>query len=295
MNNLLENNNLQILCNIIINQKTPHAMLFEVDDSDSCMPLIKSIIKLILCKKEEKSLSNINCDNCNICNLIDTDNYPDIKIISNDGSWIKKQQLIDLKKDFNNKSLLNNKKIYIIKDADKLNAASSNSLLKFLEEPEEDIIAILLTTNKYLLLDTILSRCQVFNLKELNYKLDSKYIDKVKLFIEYLVKKKNFFINYKELVDNVFVDKNNTKILLNEVEKYFLNYLIKDINIDLNESNLYNNFNDEMLIDQMVYYVNIIEKEKQKLEYNVNFKLWIDAFFANLMGEVYDRSCCSYS
>ena len=60
--------------------------------------------------------------------------------------------------------------LFIIYNAEKLNTSSANTILKFLEEPEENIIAVLTTDNRYQVLDTILSRCQnlVFapNLKE---------------------------------------------------------------------------------------------------------------------------------
>ena len=46
-----------------------------------------------------------------------------------------------------------------------MNDISSNSLLKFIEEPEENIFAILVTENRFALLKTILSRCQVLKLK----------------------------------------------------------------------------------------------------------------------------------
>ena len=38
---------------------------------------------------------------------------------------------------------------YIIKNAERLNPSSANTILKFLEEPEDNIIAILLTNNRY--------------------------------------------------------------------------------------------------------------------------------------------------
>ena len=136
MSNVSISDRYEIMNNIIKNDKVSHAMLFEVDEYENSMAIIKNIVKLIICNKVDKNIKNINCNECNICKLIDTDNYPDLKIIETEQAWIKKQQLIDLQNDFNNKSILNNKRIYIIKEAEKLNASSSNSLLKFLEEPE---------------------------------------------------------------------------------------------------------------------------------------------------------------
>ena len=43
-------------------------------------------------------------------------------------------QLLELQKEYSNTSLLNNKRIYIIKNAEKMNQASGNTILKFLVE-----------------------------------------------------------------------------------------------------------------------------------------------------------------
>lgn len=281
--------NLSVLEHIIINNRLPHAILLEVDDCNKSLTTVKNIAKLILCNNKEKSLDGLNCSKCNICNLIDNDNYPDLKIISSDGNWIKKQQLLDLQADFNNKSMLDNKRIYVINEADKLNTSSSNSLLKFLEEPEDDIIAILLTTNRYLLLDTIISRCQIFNLKKLDYSIDQEYYDKTSNLLEYFIKKRNLFLDYKYLNEEIFIDKQNTKKLLTEIEKYFLSYLVglTDEDISTRMKNIE--------IDDIILYVKIIESEKQKLEFNINFKMWLDSFFSRIIGEVYGRNSSSNS
>lgn len=279
--------NLSILEHIIINNRLPHAILLEVDDCNESLTIVKNIAKLILCNNKEKSLDDLNCSKCNICNLIDNDNYPDLKIISSDGNWIKKQQLLDLQADFNNKSMLNNKRIYVINEADKLNTSSSNSLLKFLEEPEDDIIAILLTTNRYLLLDTIISRCQIFNLKKLDYSIDQEYYDKTSNLLEYFIKKRNLFLDYKYLNEEIFIDKQNTKKLLTEIEKYFLSYLVGMTDEDISTQM------KNVEIDDIILYVKIIESEKQKLEFNINFKMWLDSFFSRIIGEVYGRNSSS--
>ena len=274
--------NYSIIENIILNNKVSHALLFEVDNCNDFLPSLKKIVKLILCSKKNKCFNNLNCDECNICKLIDDDNYPDFKIISTDSNWIKKQQLVDLKEDFSNKSLLNNKKIYVIFEADKLNASSSNSLLKFLEEPEDDIIAILLTTNRYLLLDTIISRCQVYNFKKSDFSVNNDYIDKIEDFLDSVISNKNLFINYKYLFEEVFIDKQNSIVLLSEIEKYLLSFLNYN-----NECNLSRKLKDYDL-NKIVILVKIIENYKQKLEFNVNFKIWLDSFFSKLIGDLYD-------
>lgn len=52
------------------------------------------------------------------------------------------------------------KKVFIIIDAETMNDESSNALLKTLEEPHEDTLLILTTSNPDALLPTLVSRCQ---------------------------------------------------------------------------------------------------------------------------------------
>ena len=115
-------------------------------------------------------------------NDIDINNNPDIYIIKPDNGVIKKNQIDELQKKFFTKSFVSKKKVYIIYGADKMNEVSSNSLLKFIEEPAENIFAILVTENRFALLTTVLSRCQIIKLK---FKSLDKNIDDVYNIIYY--------------------------------------------------------------------------------------------------------------
>ena len=56
------------------------------------------------------------------------------------------------------------RKVGIVIDADRMNAASANAFLKTLEEPPAGTTLFLLTTRPYDLLDTIRSRCLNFRI-----------------------------------------------------------------------------------------------------------------------------------
>ena len=262
---------------IISNNKVSHAYLFEINDYDKDFKYILDFVKMILCNISYEEISS--SDN-NIINLIDSNNYPDIKIIEPDGSTIKKGQLLELQKDYNNKSLLDGKRIYIIKNAEKLNPASGNTILKFLEEPEEDIIAFLVTDNRYHVLETILSRCQVLTLKEdnLSFKEDDDILDLLKC----VVRPKNFFIKYNYFLNNVLVDKSialeKFKIIENIIVSY-LNYEYCDNSID---DKIISILKDSST-DKLLLSLSIFEEEIPRLEFNVNFKLWLDSLFSRLV------------
>ena len=127
-----------------------HAYLFELNDNIYAYEMIMSFVKKVLSNGDD-----------NVAKRIDDGNYPELKHIFPDGQLIRKEQLEELQKSFSTISLENDKRFYIIHDSEKLNVAAANSLLKFLEEPSDGIIAILLTNNINLMLKTIVSRCQI--------------------------------------------------------------------------------------------------------------------------------------
>lgn len=261
--------------NILAHNKISHAYIIELCDYDIDMSLVSRFIKLLLCKNDIKTFDKLNCGSCNVCNLIDNHNYPDIRYIEPDAKEIKKNQLLDLQKDFNNKSLLENKRIYVIQEADKLNVAAANTLLKFLEEPADDIIAILLTKNRYKLLDTILSRCQVLTIGSEDDSYD--YNEEINTIISYIVKGDSLFINYGSLLE-LLPDKNIAMDYFKKIDIIFLDFL-------QNNKSLYSCLSG-VNKDSIIRFLNIIEVELMKLDYNVNYKLWLDSLFSKLIGGV---------
>ena len=272
---VVKKNYIDYINKIIENNKVSHAYLIEINDYDTDKEYIFDFIKMILC---DISYEKLEKENNNIIKLIDDGNYPDIKVIEPDGSTIKKSQMIDLQKDYSNKSLLDGKRIYVVKDADKLNPASANTILKFLEEPEEDIIAILLTTNRYKIIETILSRCQILTLKENSIPiLEDDVFDLLKC----VVYPGEFFIKYNNIITEVIPDKDIARDKLSEIENIIILYLddkYENKEIDEKLVKLFKNIDNKKLLNSL----NIIEEEIKKLEFNVNYKLWLDSLFSKL-------------
>ena len=154
-----------LLENSIKKDKISHAYLFETNNNPNSLDIVYSFVKELICPNDKK------CDNCSICKRIDDGNYLDVKVINPDGLQIKKEQLLDLQDEFSKVSIENNKKVYIINECEKMNLQASNSILKFLEEPIDNIIAILVTNNIIKVLKTIISRCQVISLNKSNNKI----------------------------------------------------------------------------------------------------------------------------
>ena len=91
------------------------------------------------------------------------------KTTKNGFGIIKIAQIRHIKTFLGQKSINSGKKIVLIIDAHLLNEAASNCLLKTLEEPSNGIF-ILLTSKLNLLLDTIISRCQIVRFRSFSSK-----------------------------------------------------------------------------------------------------------------------------
>ena len=275
---LVKKNFVNYIDKLIDNSKISHTYLIEVGNYDSDYSFVMDFVKMILCNLHYNEIKS--SDN-SIINLIDSDNYPDIKVIEPDGNFIKKSQLLDLQKDFNNKSLYDNKRIYIIKNAEKLNSSSANTILKFLEEPENDIIALLLTDNRYHVIETIISRCQILTLKELSFHFDEN--DDIINLLECIIKPNEFFIRYNNFINSVIPDKDvalsKFTIIENLLTQYLNFYYCKNISLNDDVINILNKVDESKILNV----ISVLEDSLKKLEFNVNYKLWIDSTFSKLI------------
>lgn len=110
------------------------------------------------------------CMECHSCKQALSKNHPDIKWISHEKpASISVDEIRDqLVNDMAIKPYSGRYKIYIIDEGEKMTVAAQNTLLKTIEEPPAYGIVIILTANKDMLLQTILSRCVCLNLKPLS-------------------------------------------------------------------------------------------------------------------------------
>ena len=112
----------------------------------------------------------------------DIDNQPDFVLIDSDDNTIKKEQIEELQKDIKVRPFKGEKKVYVICDAEKMTRSAQNSFLKTLEEPPEYATIILTSVNKFKLLPTIVSRCQLITFNYVSSeKIEKLLINKYKI------------------------------------------------------------------------------------------------------------------
>ncbi len=142
-----------------------HAYLFEGPTGSGVTEITHFFVKLLLC---ETPSQNVPCETCRSCRLYNSGNHPNIVFIKPDGQNIKIDQIRELIYNMNKTGFSSGRKIYVIEEADRMNNASANALLKFLEEPEFNVTAILLTERVNAIMSTIRSRCQLVSFQPLS-------------------------------------------------------------------------------------------------------------------------------
>lgn len=267
---LIKNDNIAFLVNKYNENKLSHVFLVETDDKNLALEDIKSLVKIMNCPSKYDD----NCSSCNICNLIKEDLLPTLKIIYPDGQAIKKSQMEELKSEFSCIPVISKYNVYIINDAEKFNASSANTILKFLEEPEDKIIGFLITNSKENVINTIKSRCEII---KAYYKNSSSVVidqELKTLATQYIynleIERKKSIVYNKKIVD-----------LKYEKDKYIILFkYILDIYIGL----LNGNYRDDLLKDiklnnlEIIKRINLVNETIDKLNYNVNINLLLDNF-----------------
>lgn len=118
------------------------------------------------------------CQQCHSCKQALSANQPDIIRVTHEkpGSIGVDDIRGQINGDIAIKPYSSPYKIYIVNEAEKMTVQAQNALLKTLEEPPAYAVILLLTTNVNSLLQTILSRCVVLNMKPVSDKLVKEYL-----------------------------------------------------------------------------------------------------------------------
>ena len=211
----------QILQNAFKNHHESHAYLLYGEKGTDLIGLAKFIAQSFLCKQDDV----LACETCETCKRISENNYFDVHFIDGSNESIKDNMVKELKKELTLSSLENGKSIYIINLIENATLKTVNSLLKFLEEPSDDVVAIITTNNMSKVLPTIISRCQLLRFKTPN---KQELIDKL---ISLGVNKEDAFIatSYASSIDDVNdLLKNNRFNVVKECAYSFYDVLIGD-------------------------------------------------------------------
>ncbi len=116
------------------------------------------------------------CDNCTSCKKSESGNHPNIDIIKPSGASIKIKQIREVITKVSKKPFESGYKVLIIDESEKMTQDAQDAFLKTLEEPPANTVFVLLAENQNSLLPTVVSRCQVFNLKKVSTQQIESYL-----------------------------------------------------------------------------------------------------------------------
>ena len=260
----------------IINQinNFSHAYLINSNSLDKAMEYAKMFAKKII-------LDNvlINDDREDILYKIDHDIFEDLYIVNPDTIGINNEEIEKLLQYMTTKSTRSDgKRVYIINGLERISKEISNKILKFLEEPEENIYAILLTANVDKILPTIISRVQTINLHFDILEYDENEIALAHKFLNKIITDKEKTIAYtNNILCDIISDREKIYTLFSNIENIISNTINKKYEINI--KSVYNNKNLENFdSSKLITILDITNQLKQLIKKNINLNLLIDRY-----------------
>ena len=224
---------------------------------DGVYELLRIIASYYLCSK--KCLANNTI--CKICTIVFDNKYPDFHLITSDESIpynysIKAENIEEhIIKNSYLSSVNPDGKVLAVEDANFMTKQASNSLLKLFEESLTQKLFILTTSDIKKIPNTIVSRCEIYNLSSVSYSE----------FINIVSSKKNLD---KELIDKIWVLSRGkiwlTLLLIDDLDllfkfdleaKEFIDFIFSSMSFKLSNSEKYLN----LIKDDYLYFNYLIE------------------------------------
>ena len=144
--------------NAVRENKVGHAYLFCGPRGTGKTTMARLLAKAVNCTNPDQA----PCEQCENCIAANNGTHPDI-IEINAANETHVEDIRDLIDRSRLAPMQGKHKVYIIDEVHQLSSAASSALLKTLEEPPENVIFILATTDPQKLLPTIISRCQRYD------------------------------------------------------------------------------------------------------------------------------------
>jgi DNA polymerase-3 subunit delta' len=137
--------------------------LFYGERGSELMEFTLAFAKGLNCSEEPIDF----CGRCDVCLRIDSGNYPDVEVVE-DPSGIKIDRVREIIYKASSSSYEGRKKVFILRNVEKMRTEAANALLKIIEEPGEGTFFIL-TSHSLNILPTILSRSVAVHIKKKNF------------------------------------------------------------------------------------------------------------------------------
>ena len=184
-----------------------HAYAFTGGSAQDRLQLGSWLAQYLLCEAPDGG----PCGECLACRKFLHGNHEDLLRVQKqaDRESIVKDQILELIDRLSFKPF-GARYVVIIEDAQLMNAASQNKLLKTLEEPVSETVMILLSERTEGLLPTVLSRCCVFCLQDAESAGDGGDLQAAVQFAK-LIADGAAFYRKKQIIADIAADKENSR------------------------------------------------------------------------------------
>jgi len=180
---------------MLVTDRLPGALLFVGEEGIGKKRFALEVARALNCRTPKDHEA---CGVCSSCTRIGKLNYPqrddadewaqiiwtdhpDVGLVVAPKRVLRVEQMRQIEKEANFRPFEGKARVFLIDEADKLNDASANALLKVLEEPPRTSHLILITARPAMLLPTILSRCQMIRFSPLTPAEIETHLTKKKL------------------------------------------------------------------------------------------------------------------
>jgi DNA polymerase-3 subunit delta' len=165
---------LSILRRALRSGRAPHAYLFDGPDGVGKERAARALATRLLCESTAIAPDSDACDTCPACRLMAAGNHPDFHLIERGLHKLHPDRSIRASKGLflsvaivrhfliepaGGAPALGRRRVFVVRDAERMNEEAQNALLKTLEEPPGSACLILVTASAGRLLPTIRSRC----------------------------------------------------------------------------------------------------------------------------------------
>lgn len=213
-----------------------------------------------------------------------------VEIIRPENNNISIEKIRELTKKVYEKPVGYRYKIFVIENADKMRIESQNAILKTLEEMPDFSIVIMNVDNRYKLLDTIISRSQVFStFRHYDFDYDDEIVSKTIDLISKSLEKNYYIINKeKTLIKDLSEEKIKTLQVMTKIFSDALTIDYRQI-----ENLRYRKVIEKLKKISFSNLENIIvklEKLKTMIKVNINFQMAIEDLIFNIIESSKKRS-----
>lgn len=138
-----------------------HAYVFAGPEGSGKQLAARAFVAALLCERR-------GCGECRACRLALAERHPNVFVVEPEGREIHVQTV---REEVWHPAYRTppepGRKVFVIREADRLNPAAADVLLKVLEEPPADAVLLLLSARAHELPETVLSRCHVVTFRPL--------------------------------------------------------------------------------------------------------------------------------